>query len=422
MVVLARTDPRPGPRSLSLLLVEKPRISTAAFRHVPRVRTLGIRGADISGIVFDHAELPAEALIGAAGTGLETVLRVIQLTRLLCAGFSLGVGDTALRCTLDFVFERRLYGGSAFDIPTVRWPLVHAFADLMLAEGAAIAGARLAHVAPEQLSVAAAVVKFFVPTTVEALIHDVGVVLGARCYLRDDHWHGIFQKVARDAAVVSFFDGSTAVNLQALGLQLRGLAAGAIDRQPPAAQVEGLFRLTEAVLPLRTDRLALSARGHDLVVQSLRHSAERLKRLGDAGVSCDVAIALARQTSHLLEEVGGLLAAVTRLEAEQGIQLGRSVGLFALARRYCSIFVAAACLGLWLHNRESLEPCLRGGEWLVVCLSRTVPAALEPLDDHVTGAARAMETLFRRRRLFSIVPFQLAGDINDPSASAPSFR
>jgi alkylation response protein AidB-like acyl-CoA dehydrogenase len=407
MVVLARTDERPGPRSLSLVLVEKERAAPASLRHLPKVRTHGIRGADISGLAFQGTELPADVLVGGPGTGLETVLRVIQLTRLMCAGFSLGAGDTALRCTLDFARERKLYGSTALAIPHVRRVLVDAFADLLLADAAALTGARLAHVAPEQLSVGAAVVKYFVPTTLEGMIRDLSVVLGARYYLRDEHWGGIFQKLSRDAPVVSLFDGSTAVNLQALGMQLRHLAEGAAEAAPDEAREEALFRLGTSLPPLRHGGLALSASGRDLVVRSLRGSVTRLQALEDVGSGTRAA--LVRQASHLLEEVGALRGALAALEDREGLGVGRSPGLFHLARRYCAIHAAAASLGLWLHNREALEEDFRRGDWLVPCLDRVAPGVAEPSAQQLEATLRRLETLSQQGRLFSAVPFRLAG-------------
>ena len=66
--VLARTSPDGGPRGFTAFLVER----TDAWHNLPKVRTLGIRGADISGFTLDEA--PGEP-IGEVGDGLPVVLR-----------------------------------------------------------------------------------------------------------------------------------------------------------------------------------------------------------------------------------------------------------------------------------------------------------------------------------------------------------
>lgn len=408
--ILARTGTGTGPRDLSLITVEKGRLAPGSYRQVPKIRTHGIRGADISGIFFEGAQLPQDALVGTAGTGLETVLKVIQLTRLLCASFSLGGADTALRCTLDFARNRKLYNQTVFSIPSARRTLVEAFADLLLAENVAMAGARLAQLAPEQLSVGAAVVKYFVPATVEAMIQNVAVVLGARHYIRQEHWHGIFQKVMRDAAVVSLFDGSTAVNLHSLGLQLTYLLEGALGASQEEGRAEAVFRLGTPVPLLEPSRLSLSARGRDTVVQSLRGSLERLRRLeGQSGVDSGVLAGVLRQTTSLVEELSRMRASLAELEEREGIQATRSTGLFELSRRYCAIYAAAACLGVWLYNRDRLGPYFQRGGWVQLCLNRISPGIAEPAAEHFEEAAREMEAMIDGKRLFSVISLSLAG-------------
>ena len=65
-----------------------------------------------------------------------------------------------------------------------------------------------------------ALVKYYVPTVLERAVHDLSVVLGARFYLRSEQPCGMFQKILRDLAIVSVFEGSTVVNLGILSSQL----------------------------------------------------------------------------------------------------------------------------------------------------------------------------------------------------------
>src|SRR5205823_2804593 len=151
-------DESGGLSGFSLFLLDKARSS--GFRHLDKIRTHGIRGADISGIEFDGA--PAE-LIGSLGSGAELVLKCLQITRTGCAAFSLGAADTALRLALDFATSRKLYGGTVFDIPHARAVLTNAFLDLLLCDCAALAASRAVQASPEQLPLWSAAVKYLVP-------------------------------------------------------------------------------------------------------------------------------------------------------------------------------------------------------------------------------------------------------------------
>ena len=88
MSVFARTAYNGNARDFSILLVDKQTLPRQAFSPTAKQQTHGIRGADISGIVFSNARIEQDALVGAEGTGLECVLKGFQVTRTLCAGLS----------------------------------------------------------------------------------------------------------------------------------------------------------------------------------------------------------------------------------------------------------------------------------------------------------------------------------------------
>src|SRR6185503_17814861 len=220
MTLFARTRADGGPRGFTVLFADKRLLDSSGFHHLPKVKTVGLRGSDLSGISFDRCAAPAASRIGPAGSGFELALKALQITRILCPGLSLGAGDTALRLVLDFALTRRLYGGRLFDIPHARATISSAFIDLLICDCVAISAARALQAYPGQASVWSAAAKYFVPATVEQVMRDLSVVLGARFFLRDGHPWNMFQKMVRDSSIVSVVDGSAMVQLHALGLQL----------------------------------------------------------------------------------------------------------------------------------------------------------------------------------------------------------
>ena len=409
LTLLARTGGAAGPRALSLFLVYKQGLDPAAYHHLPKVRTHGVRGADISGIRFDGLRLPAESLVGALGAGLETSLRGFQITRTLCGALSLGVADTALRTVLGFTRQRLLHGRPLCSVRHVRRTLVSAFADLLICDCVTLTAARGLHVAAEQQSVGSAVVKYFVPATVEAMLHRLARVLGARHYLREGHCAGIFQKLLRDHALVGLFDGSSVVNLRAIGLQLRRMAGmrvrGGFGNPGLARRVEQIFTLGTPLPPLDLSRLILDARGCDDVLNGLAASLDRLDRL-----SVEVPVRILGQAGEIRAGLAGLDAEVLAGSAMDD----KSPELFALARRHCRLYAAAACLQVWIHSRGGLDPFFARGEWVSLCLDRLLsPAAGE---ENAGGdawsaaseeAAEKLLALDRENRLFSILPLPL---------------
>lgn len=103
----ARTSANGGPRGFSLFIVDRKELPDGAVSPSARLRTHGARGADFSGVRLSNVRLPADAMIGGLGEGLELTLRSFQITRTLIPGLSLGAADTALRTVVGFAGDQR---------------------------------------------------------------------------------------------------------------------------------------------------------------------------------------------------------------------------------------------------------------------------------------------------------------------------
>ncbi|MEV4757000.1 acyl-CoA dehydrogenase family protein [Micromonospora sp. NPDC049559] len=344
LTVLARTDPAGGARGFDLLLVDKERLGPDALRCLPKVRTLGIRGADISGVAFAGAVLPAAARLGPPGSGLETVLRGLQLTRTMCAALSLGAGEHALRIASAWAGARRLYGRVLADLPAARRVLLDAYADQLAAEATAVVAARMIHWLPGELSVASAAVKYLLPVRTEASIAALGRLLGARSIFAD----GDFQKVGRDARIVSLFDGSTVVNLHAVVSQFPNLVRG-YRRPRPWSRLRPVADLRRAVPPFDRERLALAARDGLTVLAALPDAARVLAELALARpgltTAAELAGALARHTDRLH-------ATIARLRPARGGAPGTHL---AAAQDLARCYAGAAAVTLWLANHDRAD-------------------------------------------------------------------
>lgn len=419
-LVLARTG-ESGARGLSWFLVERGAHDAsmpAGMLLLPKQRTLGLRAAMIGGLSFDGLRLPASAMVGAEGAGLELTPKTFQITRPLAASLSLGLADSALRLASTFALGRRLYGTTASALPAVRSALAGAFADLLAAEALSLSTVRGAHVAPAELGVTSAATKVVVPMLGERVLREATEVLGARHYLRDTFHHGMFQKLLRDHGALPLFDGSTTVCLHALGGLLPALARPMRTDDAPArrARLAQRFDLRRAVPGFDHASLTLAARGEDDVVRGLTDLAARW---ADGGTPATLAPATAARLVELLGSVAragaGLVETIRGRMAATSLS-GRSTALLHFARRYAMLHAAAACAHL-LDHAAGLDAFLQQGDWLVLALCRLVPgaASLELPLDEVAGADavdRVASELFARTttpRLFSVAPVAVAG-------------
>lgn len=347
--VLARTDPAGGPRGFSLFLVDKR--AAGGISCLPKLRTHGIRGADISGISFRATRVPADALVGPVGSGVETVTKALQLTRILCTGLSIGAGARAVRLATAVTADQHRYGRRLIDLPRARRTLGEAVATLWLCEAVSVVAARSAHTRPGELSVIAPVVKALVPTLVDDLVAGLGELLGVRGYLT-----GGFEKLDRDHRIVAIFDGSTAVNRAALVRQFPLLARGRGGDLGDTARLGApLGELDPAALRL------VAHRGCSLAA-SVPDAVDGLD--GAAGE-------LAARFAAAVADVGAGLAAYRPV-------VDTPAEAYELAARYELCVAGAVCLQLWRHNRPPLDD-----RWLTACLSRILDLLGHPVDPSV---------------------------------------
>jgi alkylation response protein AidB-like acyl-CoA dehydrogenase len=422
LTVFARTNPSGGPRGFSLFLVEKSQLDPACFTCLPKIKTHGIRGADISGIRFQDAFVSDQALIGYEGAGLELTLKSFQITRSLFPALSLGAADTALRTTVRFAHSRRLYGRDVFAIPQARKLLVDAFIDLLIGDCVAIAAARALHVAPDQTTMWSAVAKYYVPKTVDEVIKSLSVALGARHYLREAHDCGIFQKMMRDSAVVSMGHAGSFINLATITQNLakcverraRRNASGTSSTsgdERQAATLAALFNIENPLPAFDPNKLNLFNNGRDDIIAGVESSLESLSNREPAvsGATQDNLISL---TTLLRAEVDRRDATLSELMVKYGSGLSEEPEMFDLAERHCTLHAAATCLHMWLYNRKHPGEFFAQGEWLVLCLERLL-SPFKQLDAQLTAAyeanlANELVRLFDADQLFSIIPIQLA--------------
>ncbi|MFI7643129.1 acyl-CoA dehydrogenase [Nonomuraea sp. NPDC049400] len=352
--VLARTSREGGPRGFSLLLFDKRHAEPGTWHALPKVPTHGVRGADISGIGFTRAHLRSSALIGQPGTGLETTLKTLQLTRVAACGLSLGALEHALVLGADFARHRTLYGKRLAEVPNIRQMLGRCLATLHVAEAVTFAAARLAATATSEMAVASAVAKALVPELCQEAISAIGELLGLRGFLTADEPYRAFQKLDRDHRIVPIFDGSTAVCRSLLVEHFPLLARGA----PTATWDNDLL-----AVPARSAHvslLSLLSRRCSLTDQ-LGPLSELITIEAQAGRLPDRVPALAAAASAALEATRTRMARLS-WEPHQVPQEA-----FDVARDFELCFAASASCHLWAHGQRDPGPAsapLLSSEWL----------------------------------------------------------
>jgi alkylation response protein AidB-like acyl-CoA dehydrogenase len=409
LVLLARTDTAPHLRNHSLFIINKRDLDCSRYYHLPPVKTHGLRGCDISGIGFRDCALPADALVGAEGAGLELALKGFQVTRTFCTALSLGVGDSALRLVTDFAIRRKLYDAHVADLPHAREVLANAYLSQLIGECASIVAARGLHLYPRQYCSWSSIAKVQVTRLVDHACGQLAAILGARYYMRERHHDGMFQKILRDGAIVSVFDGSSVICLDSLATLLPGMARSRRQVRQDA-DYSSLYNLLLPLPALPFDQLDLFGRGRDAVTESLPDLIKRLQSMPDDALSSnEVLPQLRAQALALQAELTALEDDVLANPPQRGAR--NTTAQFARAERFCALHSAIACLGIWLFNRHYLGSFFADGRWLLAALMRRGDPGFRTgslSTGHTDALAAQLLHQFNAQQMFSLLPWKLA--------------
>ncbi|MEU2777165.1 acyl-CoA dehydrogenase, partial [Streptomyces sp. NPDC007162] len=420
VVVLGTTGDAdtPAKRRQSLFLVDREQIVSGTVSGVPRVPTYGLRGCDISGVAFDGVRVDASARLGAEGEGLELALRGLLVTRTFCTGLSLGTGDTMLRTVGGFLADRPLYGGPAGDIPYVAESLAGAYLSLLVAECESLVAMRGLHLYTEEFSVWGNLAKVQTARLVDTSTKVLARALGARYFMRAPEHAGMFQKMLRDGAVVSVFDGSEPVCLDSIALQLPAMAkAHALPRDEDWS---ALYDLRAPLPAFDPARVSVFGRGRDATFASLPALIGRLAEVAPSEGCPEPRLAVLRERADgLRRDLDALYRRVHEIRRSPAARTPQpsetakttSPRLIRVAGELCSLHAKIAALGVWLHNRDHLDAFFADGAWLEAALAREEIHRYEPGDLDPAAARQLLARMTAQRdgnELFSLRTVRLA--------------
>ncbi|GAB2721733.1 acyl-CoA dehydrogenase [Kitasatospora kifunensis] len=415
-----------GRRSHSVLLVDRAELPADRVAELPRRRTRGVRGCLVAGIEFTDCPVPAAALLGEPGRGLELALRVFPVIRSAGPSVALGCADTALRTAVACAVDRGTVGrdpvagqggeqGGPQPLSHARSTLAGAFVDLLLCDCLALVATRAVHLVPGDAALYAAAVKYLLPQLLTDTSYELSTLLGAEFHAHDGAY-GAFRKSVRDLPMIGLGAAGSAAFRATVVPQLPRLARESwfLDAEPPTE----LFQLEAGRLPPLDFGLLTPAAGADPLAASLLASAAALAApCGDPAHTAQSAdrAELAELVSLLVAELTGLRDGCADLDRDGRSALADPRGR-ALADRYALVLAGAACLGVWRGRSAAGAGFLADPGWAVAALTRLLhrlgtPTPKSAVDRGETLLAEVLAR-FRRHRSYDLYDTPLAGGMS----------
>lgn len=130
MVVLCRTDPAGGSRSLSHILVPS---DTPGITIGPPEKKMGLKGSPTHAVTFDEVRVPLENLVGEEGRGLQQTLATLDSGRVGIGALALGIAQAAYEEAVRYAQERETFGRTIAHHQAIQWMLADAATELQAA-------------------------------------------------------------------------------------------------------------------------------------------------------------------------------------------------------------------------------------------------------------------------------------------------
>lgn len=404
LTLIAKTSAKFPALNYSMFFIEKRKIYPN-FECLPKIKTHGIKCADISGIIFNNAKATQKDIIGKEGEGLAVALKTIQITKTLCAGLSLGGADTALRLAIDYSNNRDLYGVKVIDIHHSRAILVRCFASILISDCLLKAMTRTFHFEPTLMSVYSSLVKYFIPNRLEKSVKELSGFLGSRYFIREDIWGGIFEKITRDMALIPIFDSSSVVNLKTMAQQLPQIANS--KHTFHGESLKNIFDLSTPVDEFCFKKLKTNNFGKDLLLYSTSTIKGYIDR--DWGDGVDITELECRAES-LFKQVDKFLIDSADMKIQKTLL---SVKEHEIADRYSLIISAISCLHIYFHNKCEIDNQFNKNiGWLLYCMDMILNELSPdrfyvPDSQNETNIFSIMINKFNKNQLFSIQELEL---------------
>jgi len=205
--VAARTDPEvKASRGITIFMVEK---GTPGLRVGRTLDKMGWRSSDTAELVFEDCCVPAQNVLGEVDRGFYAIMKNFQNERIVLGAQCIGEASRALEITLQYVRERKAFGGVLWDKQAIRQRLAQRAGEIeagrQLVYHAAWLDAQGRDCVRE-----VSMVKAYCGELVNRVMYDCQQFHGGFGYMREAE----IERMVRDARVQAIGGGATEVMLE----------------------------------------------------------------------------------------------------------------------------------------------------------------------------------------------------------------
>jgi len=202
--LFAMTDTAKAYKGISAFCVESdvPGLSVGKIED-----KMGLRGAQVSELVFENVRVPVENRLGEEGSGFVTAMKTLDNSRPLVGAQALGLAQGALDYAIYWAKERKAFGKPIGTLQGLGFMLAEMAVEVESARQLVYRAAAMGDRKENGLSLFSAMSKMKASDVAMRVTTDAVQILGGYGYMKD---HPV-ERMMRDAKVTQIYEGTNQV-------------------------------------------------------------------------------------------------------------------------------------------------------------------------------------------------------------------
>jgi alkylation response protein AidB-like acyl-CoA dehydrogenase len=204
LIVLCRTDPGGGSRSLSQILIPT---DTPGVIIGKAEKKMGLNGSPTHAVTLDNVRVPLANLVGEEGRGLQQTLATLSKGRISIGALALGLAQAAYEASVAYAKERRAFGQPLANHQAIQFMVADAATEIQAARLMLYWAAWLKD-SGHHFATAAGMAKLFATEVSERVCRNAIQIHGGYGYSREYE----VERMYRDTRLMSIGEGTSEIN------------------------------------------------------------------------------------------------------------------------------------------------------------------------------------------------------------------
>ncbi len=213
-VCWARTG-EAGAHGISAFLVSK---DTPGMTVGPKEDKMGLRASNTVSLIFEDAELPADALLGEENHGFKIAMTALDGGRIGVASQATGIAQAALDEAVNYARDRKSFGKTLGEHQAIQWMLADSATEL---DAARLLILRAAHLKQKKTAFTreASMAKLYATEAANRICGRCFQIHGGYGYIKEYP----IERLVRDCRVTTIYEGTSEIQRLVIArLLLRG--------------------------------------------------------------------------------------------------------------------------------------------------------------------------------------------------------